>query len=118
MDEELVARAQRGDREAFATLTAGRTKRLYAAARLILRDDEAAADAVQDTLVSAWTDDTTLGWVYQSWNDFERDALDEKVLGGGKIEPHEIASKTQMFTDRYIVEWLLQNSLGVTWLAI
>ncbi len=56
MDEELVARAQRGDREAFATLTAGRTKRLYAAARLILRDDEAAADAVQDTLVSAWTD--------------------------------------------------------------
>jgi hypothetical protein len=69
-------------------------------------------------LVSAWTDDTTLGWVYQSWNDFERDALDAKALGGGKIEPYEIASKTQMFTDRYIVEWLLQNSLGLTWLAM
>lgn len=69
-------------------------------------------------LASAWTDDTTLGWVYQFWNDFERDALDAKALGGGKIETHEIASKTQMFTDRYIVEWLLQNSLGLTWLAM
>ncbi len=56
MHEELVARAQRGDREAFATLTAGRTNRLYAAARLILRDDEDAADAVQDALVRAWVD--------------------------------------------------------------
>lgn len=69
-------------------------------------------------LVSAWTDDTTLGWVYQYWNDPDREALDGKINEGGKIEPHEIASKTQMFTERYMVEWLLQNSLGLTWLAI
>ena len=56
MDEELVARAQRGDRDAFATLTEARTSRLYGAARLILRDDDAAADAVQDALVRAWVD--------------------------------------------------------------
>jgi hypothetical protein len=69
-------------------------------------------------LVSAWTDDTTLGWVYQYWNDPDREALDAKITGGGKVEPHEIASKTQMFTERYMVEWLLQNSLGLTWLAM
>jgi SAM-dependent methyltransferase len=69
-------------------------------------------------LSSAWTDDTTLGWVYQYWNDPDREALDAKINGGGKIEPHEIASKTQMFTERYMVEWLLQNSLGLTWLAM
>lgn len=69
-------------------------------------------------LASAWTDDTTLGWVYQYWNDPDREALDAKINGGGKIEPHEIASKTQMFTERYMVEWLLQNSLGLTWLAM
>lgn len=69
-------------------------------------------------LASAWTDDTTLGWVYQYWNDPEREALDAKINAGGKIEPHEIASKTQMFTERYMVEWLLQNSLGLTWLCI
>jgi len=69
-------------------------------------------------LASAWTDDTTLGWVYQYWNDPEREALDAKINDGGKIEPHEIAAKTQMFTERYMVEWLLQNSLGLTWLCI
>ena len=69
-------------------------------------------------LASAWTDDTTLGWVYQYWNDPDRDALDAKINGGGKIAPHEIASKTQMFTERYMVEWLLQNSLGLTWLSM
>ena len=76
-------------------------------------------EALNDSaLDSAWGDDTTLGWVYQYWNDPEREALDAKIAGGGKIEPHEIASKTQMFTERYMVEWLLQNSLGLTWLCM
>ncbi|MBR8839460.1 MAG: BREX-6 system adenine-specific DNA-methyltransferase PglX [Stigonema ocellatum SAG 48.90 = DSM 106950] len=70
------------------------------------------------SLKDAWLDDTTLGWVYQYWNDPEREALDAKLNGGGKVEPHEIASKTQMFTERYMVEWLLNNSLGQIWLAI
>ncbi|WP_199341913.1 BREX-6 system adenine-specific DNA-methyltransferase PglX [Nostoc punctiforme] len=69
-------------------------------------------------LKDAWLDDTTLGWVYQYWNDPEREALDAKLYGGGKVEPHEIASKTQIFTERYMVEWLLHNSLGQMWLAI
>ncbi len=71
-----------------------------------------------DALHSCWTDDMTLGWVYQYWNDPEREALDAKINDGGKIEPHEIASKTQMFTERYMVDWLLQNSLGPMWLAM
>ena len=69
-------------------------------------------------LESCWTDDMTLGWVYQYWNDPDREALDAKINDGGKIEPHEIASKTQMFTERYMVDWLLQNSLGPMWLAM
>src|SRR5690606_28871831 len=66
----------------------------------------------------AWKDDLTLGWVYQFWNDPDREALDEKLNARGKLENHELASKTQMFTERYMVEWLLQNSLGLTWLSI
>ena len=69
-------------------------------------------------LASCWTDDMTLGWVYQYWNDPEREALDAKLNAGGKVAPHEIASKTQMFTERYMVDWLLQNSLGPLWLAM
>lgn len=79
----------------------------------------AVVEALNDpALAAAWRDDTTLGWVYQYWNDPEREALDAKLNGGGKVEPHEVASKTQMFTERYMVEWLLQNSLGQQWLAI
>jgi hypothetical protein len=69
-------------------------------------------------LESCWRDDMTLGWVYQYWNDPEREALDARIHAGGKVAPHEIASKTQMFTERYMVDWLLQNSLGPMWLAI
>ena len=56
MQQDLVRRAQGGDLDAFSVLTAHRTDRLYAAARLILRDDERAADAVQDSLLQAWLD--------------------------------------------------------------
>ena len=56
MQRDLVVRAQAGDVDAFSALTAGRTDRLYAVARLILRHDELAADAVQDALLGAWLD--------------------------------------------------------------
>jgi hypothetical protein len=76
-------------------------------------------EALDDpALATCWTDDMTLGWVYQYWNDPEREALDAKLHARGKLDPHEIASKTQMFTERYMVDWLLQNSLGPLWLAI
>ncbi|MDQ3263396.1 MAG: BREX-6 system adenine-specific DNA-methyltransferase PglX, partial [Myxococcota bacterium] len=75
-------------------------------------------EALDEVPADVWQDDMTLGWVYQYWNDPDREALDEKLHERGKLEPHEIASKTQMFTERYMVDWLLQNSLGPTWLAL
>ncbi len=56
MQRDLVVRAQAGDLDAFSALTVGLTDRLYAAARLIVRHDEGAADAVQDALLQAWLD--------------------------------------------------------------
>jgi RNA polymerase sigma-70 factor (ECF subfamily) len=53
---ELVQRARQGDRESFGTLAAGCVDRLYAMARLILRDATLAEDAVQEALVRAWRD--------------------------------------------------------------
>ena len=54
MQAELVARAQQGDREAFSTLARDVSARLYATARLILREPDRAEDAVQDALIEAW----------------------------------------------------------------
>jgi RNA polymerase sigma factor (sigma-70 family) len=54
MQRDLVIRASTGDHEAFSTLAADAFGRLFRTARLILRDDGLAADAVQDALLSAW----------------------------------------------------------------
>lgn len=73
----------------------------------------------QEDLQQAWLDDTSLGWLYQYWNDPDRKAVDAKLNNtSGKVEVHELANKTQLFTERYMVEWLVQNSLGAQWLAI
>jgi RNA polymerase sigma-70 factor, ECF subfamily len=69
---ELVERARRGDREAFSVLAAGAVDRLYAIARMVLRDTELAEDATQEALVRAWRDLPTLrdverfdAWLYR-----------------------------------------------------
>ena len=56
MQRDLVIRAMAGDHGAFSELTRVAIGRLYAAARLILRDDERAEDATQEALVAAWRD--------------------------------------------------------------
>lgn len=48
---ELVLRARDGDHAAFAALVDASIDRWYGAARLIVRDDQCAEDAVQDALV-------------------------------------------------------------------
>lgn len=72
MQAELVDRARHGDREAFGVLAGGAVDRLYATARLILRDTELAQDATQDALVRAWRDLPSLrdverfdAWLYR-----------------------------------------------------
>lgn len=69
-------------------------------------------------LESCWTDDMTMGWVYQFWNQPDKLKIDTKVRDGHAVENHEISSKTQLFTERYLVDWILQNTLGSKWLAI
>jgi RNA polymerase sigma-70 factor (ECF subfamily) len=51
---DLVVRAREGDRAAFSELVAGSIGRLTAVARMILREEYAAQDAVQETFIEAW----------------------------------------------------------------
>jgi RNA polymerase sigma-70 factor (ECF subfamily) len=55
MQRDLVERAIAGDHGAFSELARVSVGRLYAVARLILRDDARAEDATQEALVAAWT---------------------------------------------------------------
>jgi RNA polymerase sigma factor (sigma-70 family) len=56
MGRELVERAQRGDRDAFATLARQYGDALFVLAERILRDADLADEAMQQTLISAWRD--------------------------------------------------------------
>lgn len=56
MQVELVARAQRGDHDAFTALVRDGLPRLYGLAGLITGRGDMAEDAVQDALLNAWRD--------------------------------------------------------------
>jgi RNA polymerase sigma-70 factor (ECF subfamily) len=54
LDRDLVERAQKADREAFAVLVHQVSDSLYAVAFRILRDPGLAEDALQNALILAW----------------------------------------------------------------
>jgi RNA polymerase sigma factor (sigma-70 family) len=53
-DDRLVARAKRGDRDAFAQLIEPRAGRLLRTARAVLGSETDAYEATQEALISAW----------------------------------------------------------------
>jgi RNA polymerase sigma-70 factor (ECF subfamily) len=57
---DLVERASRGDRDAFATLVRANVDRCFGLAYRILRDHHRAQDATQQALLGAWRDLPTL----------------------------------------------------------
>jgi len=54
MQRDLVLRASNGEHDAFASLATDAYGRLHRTARLILRREDMASDAVQEALTSAW----------------------------------------------------------------
>jgi len=56
VDVALVQQAQSGDRDAYERLARDAAPRLYLIASRVLRDVDAADDAVQQTLVAMWRD--------------------------------------------------------------
>ena len=56
--------------------------------------------------------DDSLGWTYQFWQ-AQRKA--EAIESGKKIGGEEISPVTQLFTEDYMVEFLLHNTLGAWW---
>ncbi|MFD1641790.1 BREX-1 system adenine-specific DNA-methyltransferase PglX [Halohasta litorea] len=73
-------------------------------------------DAIAD---DAWESDEALGWVYQYFGEDERIDIDERIKKENyKVAGTDIATKTQLFTPRHIVEWIVDNSLGRTWLEM
>lgn len=58
----------------------------------------------------------SLGWTYQFWQSAEKDAVNERVKSGEKITGETLPAVTQLFTEPYMVRFLLHNTLGA-WYA-
>ncbi len=61
-----------------------------------------------------FTADDTLGWVYQFWQTKRKKEVN---ASGRKIGGEDLATVTQLFTEHYMVQFLLENSLGAWWAA-
>ncbi|WP_454294981.1 Eco57I restriction-modification methylase domain-containing protein [Salana multivorans] len=55
-----------------------------------------------------------LGWVYQFWQTAEKKRVN---ASGNKIGGADLSPVTQLFTENYMVRFLLENSLGAWWAA-
>ena len=64
---------------------------------------------------AVFTSDDGLGWVYQYW---QANRKDEVNRAERKIEGADICAVTQLFTEPYMVRFLLQNTLGAWWLSL
>jgi hypothetical protein len=58
--------------------------------------------------------DDSLGWVYQFWQAEEKERINHS---GIKIEADELPAVTELFTEDYMVWFLLHNTLGAWWAA-
>jgi hypothetical protein len=56
--------------------------------------------------------DDSLGWVYQFWQADQKDRVNESEV---KIGADELPAVTQLFTEDYMVLFLLENTLGAWW---
>jgi hypothetical protein len=63
---------------------------------------------------SIFTADDALGWVYQFWQTDEKKRINDS---GDKIDGEKLPAVTQLFTEPYMVHFLIDNTLGAWWVS-
>ena len=63
---------------------------------------------------TTFTADDSLGWVYQFWQAKKKDEVNKS---GEKIDGRTLPAVTQLFTEHYMVQFLLHNTIGAWWCA-
>jgi hypothetical protein len=71
-------------------------------------------ELLRELPVEIFTADDSLGWVYQFWQRDEKERVNKSEV---KIGADELSPVTQLFTEDYMVLFLLHNTLGAWWAA-
>jgi len=69
---------------------------------------------VEGLPVEVFTATDALGWVYQFWQTRKKEEVNRSEV---KIGADELPAVTQLFTEPYMVQFLLHNSLGAWWVS-
>ncbi len=70
-------------------------------------------------LAPAWGAEETIGWVYQFFNELENGAVFDRLYKEKlKIHRQDIPAATQRYTPRWIVRYLVENTLGRLWIQM
>ncbi|TKK14314.1 BREX-1 system adenine-specific DNA-methyltransferase PglX [Pseudomonas fluorescens] len=77
----------------------------------LLRTDSLIARLVGDIEEDDWQEVEVIGWLYQFYISEKKDEVIGKV-----VNSEDIPAATQLFTPNWIVQYLVQNSLGRLWL--
>ncbi|HUY31323.1 MAG TPA: BREX-1 system adenine-specific DNA-methyltransferase PglX [Pirellulales bacterium] len=85
--------------------------RLYPTQKVL---DEVLGLLNDEALAEIWTQDETIGWVYQYFTPKELRDQARKESAAPR-NSYELAFRNQFFTPRYVVEFLTDNTLGRTW---
>ena len=67
---------------------------------------------VESLPAAVFTATDSLGWVYQFWQTERKNEVNQSEV---KIGADELPAVTQLFTEPYMVQFLLHNSLGAWW---
>lgn len=62
-----------------------------------------------------WKSDDILGWLYESYNNYKKAA---HKADGGKTEYNKVSIQSQVYTPRWVVQFLVDNSLGKLYLEM
>lgn len=82
--------------------------------RLATEDRQDLTQILGSLDASLFTASDSLGWVYQFW---QAKRKKEVNAAGNKIDGNTLPAVTQLFTEDYMVDFLLQNSLGAWYVA-
>jgi len=69
---------------------------------------------VESLPTEVFTASDSLGWVYQFWQADNKERINKSEV---KIGARELPAVTQLFTEPYMVSFLLDNALGAWWAA-
>lgn len=72
---------------------------------------ESIIESLENSIFNA---DDALGWVYQFWQSEAKAAIN---ASGEKIDGEKLPAVTQLFTEPYMVHFLIDNTLGAWWVS-